>query len=358
MSGDAVGNDITGSYRLLERMGFSPTVLCQFADDNIRDSIRIDRNLDPEHVSRTYDLLLYHHSIEWRGGEAIIDAFSGPVVARYHNVTPAEFFAPYTAEYEAICNRGRNQTARLARNSRVILWQADSSYNARELTELGVPDSRISVVPPFNRIADTLSVRHRADYRVGHGADLLFVGRRAPNKGHRHLLRMLDSYVRLFSDNVRLRIVGAADEQLRGYTEELFALADQLGVARHVDWLTHIHDDELDKLFRQSHVYVNASEHEGFCVPIIEAQAIGLPVVTVGSTAIKETAGDNQLVCPPPTTDADYDLMAGLVHEGMGNHVLREQVIRHGFRNVYERFLPETIEDLFVSSLEPLWRES
>jgi len=357
-NGDAIGNDIIGCYQLLERMGFSPTVLCQFADDNIRDSMRIDCNLDPEQVSRTYDLLLYHHSIEWRGGEAIIDAFSGPVVAKYHNITPGEFFAPYTTEYEAICSGGRNQTARLAHGSRVTLWLSDSSFNAHELTQLGVPTTRISVVPPFNRIADTLSVRHGADYRAGHCADLLFVGRRAPNKGHRHLLRMLDSYVRLFSNNVRLRIVGAADEQLRGYTEELFALADHLGVTRHVDWLTHIHDDEVDKLFRRSHVYVNASEHEGFCVPIIEAQAIGLPVVTVGSTAIKETAGENQLVCPPLTSDDAYDLMAGLVHEVMVNHDLRERLIRHGFRNVYERFLPETIEDLFVSSLEPLWRKS
>src|SRR4030095_17177583 len=100
-------------------------------------------------------------------------------------------------------------------------------YSAHELTEFGVPASRISVVPPFNRIADTLSVRHRADYRVGQCAELLFVGRRAPNKGHRHLLRMLDSYVRLFSGNVKLRIVGSSDEQLHGYTEELLALADR-----------------------------------------------------------------------------------------------------------------------------------
>src|SRR5262249_23513164 len=204
-------------------------------------------------------------------------------------------------------------------------------YNAQELTELGVTASQISVVPPFNRIADMLFVRHRADYRSGECAELLFVGRRAPHKGHRHLLRMLHSYVRLFSANVRLRIVGSADKQLRGYTEELLALADRLGVARHLDWITHINNDELDRLFRRSHVYVNASEHEGFCVPIIEAQAVGLPVVTVGSTAIKETTGENQLVCPSLTIDADYDLMAGLVHEVMFNPVLRDQLIRHGF---------------------------
>jgi glycosyltransferase involved in cell wall biosynthesis len=152
--------------------------------------------------------------------------------------------------------------------------------------------------------------------------------------------------------------VGAADEQLRGYTEELLALADRLGVARHVDWLTHIDENELDRLFRWSHLYVNASEHEGFCVPIIEAQAIGLPVLTVGGTAIKETVGENQLICQPLTGDDAYDLMAGMVHEVMVNRGLREQLIRSGFHNVYERFWPETIEDLFVSSLEPVWRDS
>jgi len=138
----------------------------------------------------------------------------------------------------------------------------------------------------------------------------------------------------------------------------LLALADRLGVARHLDWIIHISDGELDTLFRRSHVYVNASEHEGFCVPIIEAQVVGLPVVTVNSTALKETAGENQLVCPPLTSDDSYDLMAGLVHEVMINHALREQLIQHGFRNIYERFLPEDIEDLFVSSLEPVWRNS
>src|SRR5262249_22945290 len=180
-----------------------------------------------------------------------------------------------------------------------------------------------------------LFVRHRADYRSGQCAELLFVGRRAPNKGHRHLLRMLDSYVRLFSNNVRLRIVGSADEQLRGYTEELLALADRLGVARHVEWLTHIDDHELDRLFLRSHVYVNASEHEGFCVQIIEAQAVGLPVVTVNSTALQETAGENQLICPPLTNDDAYDLMAGLVHQGMINHAPREELVPHCFRKYY-----------------------
>src|SRR5262245_17686849 len=120
-------------------MGFRPTVLCEFADNNIRDSMRIDCSLDPEQVSSRYALLLYHHSSEWQDGAAIVNAFSGPVVVRYHNVTPGEFFNPYAAEYEAACRRGRDQTARLAGCGGVIFWQAASIYSAQELTELGVP---------------------------------------------------------------------------------------------------------------------------------------------------------------------------------------------------------------------------
>ena len=151
----------------------------------------------------------------------------------------------------------------------------------------------------------------------------------------------------------------SVDQELLSCVQDLSKVVVAVATnARHVNWLTHIDNEAVDRLFRSSHVYVNASEHEGFCVPIIEAQAIGLPVVTVDSTALKETAGTNQLVCMLPTCGDDYDLMAGLVHEVMVNRVLREQLIRHGFRNVYERFLPETIEDLFVSSLEPVWRMS
>src|ERR1044071_2574583 len=91
VGGDAIGNDIVGSYLLLEGMGFSPTILCQFVDESLRDTMQVDNNLDPKHVSDDYDLLLYHHSIDWPDGEAIVDAFSGPIVGKYHNVTPGEF---------------------------------------------------------------------------------------------------------------------------------------------------------------------------------------------------------------------------------------------------------------------------
>ena len=178
-----------------------------------------------------------------------------------------------------------------------------------------------------------------------------------PNKGHRHLLYMMSSYVGLYSDNIKLTIVGSVDDQLGRYSDELMALSDRLGVTGHVEWLSHISNQELDGLFRSCHVYINASEHEGFCVPIIEAQAIGLPVITVDSTALAETTGINQIVRPLPCNEEDYELMAGLVHEVATNSALRESLVHNGFRNAYDRFSQEPIENVFIGSMEPILRK-
>jgi glycosyltransferase involved in cell wall biosynthesis len=352
--GDAIGNDIAGSYAMLERMGFFPEIVCQFSHQQVQSSCRVNVDLNPDHVRVAYDLLIYHHSVEWVEGESIINRFSGPVVIKYHNITPATYFAEYSKVYTDTCRLGREQTSRLIRVKNVVLWQCASAFNAQDLAEAGQAVSLSVVVPPFTRIDELALLGRQAVYDPGRPTDLLFVGRRAPNKGHRHLLRMMASLMDLGWTDVRLRIVGADDAELDIYSDELFALSEALGVAAHGEWLSHISNRELDDLFLSSHVYVNASEHEGFCVPVIEAQAIGLPVVTVDAAALRETIGANQIVIPFPRFEEDYDLMAGVVHEVVVNSTLRQNLVWHGFRNAHERFSRENTENLFISTLEPI----
>jgi glycosyltransferase involved in cell wall biosynthesis len=355
--GDAIGNDIMGSYLLLEKLGFEPEIVCQYPDRKIPTGFRKNINWLPERVKKDYLLLIYHHSGYWAVGEEIINAFQGKIIVKYHNITPHNFFAPYSQRYEEVCREGREQTHRLVKCGKVTLWQADSLFNASELSSVGVASAINKVVPPFNRLQELNSIPHYANYESGQQIDLLFVGRRAPNKGHRHLLQLVSSYIRFYSGNIKLKIVGGVDDQLAQYSEELMALSEQLGVTSHVEWLTHISNQDLDGLFRSSHLYVNMSEHEGFCLPIIEAQTIGLPIITVNTTALGETTGINQIVCSLPKTEEDYDVMAGLVHEVISNSALRESVIRHGYKNAYDRFTQEPIENQFISSLEPILRE-
>ena len=306
-----------------------------------------------------FDLLLYHHSVEWPLGEACIAGFAGPVIVKYHNITPSSFFEPYSSRYADVCTRGRLETGRLATFTNVVHWQADSAFNADEIRRLGVVDERISVIPPFMRCDELFKSTRRAQYEVSGPIELLFVGRRAPNKGHRHLLQTMKSCRELFpTEPVHLTIVGAVDNQLSGYYRELEELERTLGVSSHVRWFPHLSDESVREMFETSHVYLNLSEHEGFCVPAVEAQALGVPVVTSRTSALPETVGDGQLIVSEPRCAADYDAIAGIVLSVARDPVLRGKLLAAGYRNVYRRFTSEVLGNRFLEAMSPWLRSA
>jgi len=141
------------------------------------------------------------------------------------------------------------------------------------------------------------------------------------------------------------------------YFDELQVLAADLQIEEFVNWHGLLPDQGLDNLYRQADVFLCMSEHEGFCVPLIEAQSIGLPVVACDAGAISETLGEEQIVSQSPLTDEDYLLYAHLLNEVTTNEELRNKLKEQGFRNYMERFSKERIADSFVESLEPVLRQ-
>src|SRR4051812_8427641 len=102
VSGDAIGNDIAGMYGLLIRLGFDPVVVCETADPTLGLVSKPLHDFIPDSI----DLLIYHHSQYWAEGEALLGRVNCPVLFRYHNITPARFFAPYAPRYAALCAEG------------------------------------------------------------------------------------------------------------------------------------------------------------------------------------------------------------------------------------------------------------
>jgi glycosyltransferase involved in cell wall biosynthesis len=359
MLGDAIGNDMGGAYRLLGGLGFDVSIACEFLYNSKAEGYRVVKGLAASEMARRFDLLLYHHSVEWPLGEAWVAGFAGPVIVKYHNITPSTFFEPYSVRYTEACARGRLETARLAAFANVVRWQADSAFNAEEIRGLGVGDDRISVVPPFMRCDEIFKSALRAEHDASGPIELLFVGRRVPNKGHRHLLRTLSAFRDLFPlEPIRLTMVGAVDEQMSDYYRELEELERTLGVTDQVRWLQHLSDEDVRELFETSHVYLNLSEHEGFCVPAVEAQAVGLPLVSSGSGAIPETIGEGQVVVAEPRCAADYDVIAGIVRSVARDPGLRSRLQEAGYRNVYRRFTSEVLENRFLEAVSPWLRSS
>jgi len=168
---------------------------------------------------------------------------------------------------------------------------ADSTYNALELTDEGYPDT--AVVPILIDFADydaapdaaTLTrLRRRAE---GGGAQWLFVGRVAANKCQHDVVAAFAAYRELFDRNARLSIVGGRTLLL--YARALERLADELGVAGAVDFTDNLTFPQLLAQYRSADVFVSLSEHEGFCVPLVEAMHFGVPTVAFASTAVPET---------------------------------------------------------------------
>lgn len=352
--GDAIGHDIFGMYHLLTAMGFDTAIVGDYIDEKTLSAKKVREDIHK--VSpREFDLLIYHHSTLWEEGEAFARRFAGPILFRYHNVTPAHFFAPYSALYTKLCGEGRRQTGRLvALFPERSVWLAASEYNRAELLAhdpIGQPE-RFCTAPPFHTIA---GVSHSA-FRIPHSSfiHLLFAGRFAPNKGHLALLSTIHAFVTQIHPQIKLTLVGMQDPQLKGYVNQIKKQVQALRLESHVEILNHVPQEQLASLFASSGVYLCQSEHEGFCVPIIEAQAAGIPVISTNAAALAETAGQGQLIADPPRSAADFYFYARLIQEACGNMDLRKQLIQDGHANIARRFRPEIIENQFMAALWPL----
>src|SRR5580704_4686059 len=240
--------------------------------------------------------LLYQASI----GSPVYDivaARSEPKFVNYHNITPASLLRDWEPAVAYEVELGRTQLARLAPQSRFAV--ADSAFNESELVALGysgtavVPlliDMQVKSPTPDPALAATLAARRA---REG-GADLMYVGKISPHKAPHDLVKMLE-VVRLTIDPAaRLHLIGSPlgetyEPALRGFVSEL-------GLEGAVNFAGSVSGAELEAYFQAADVFVMASDHEGFCVPLAEAMGHGVPIVAYGVTAVPETVGGAGLV--------------------------------------------------------------
>jgi L-malate glycosyltransferase len=211
-------------------------------------------------------------------------------VLQYHNVTPAHFFAPYDPGIFRIAALGRQELATLAGATDLAL--GDSDYNRRELAELGfrrtgvlpiaVDTGRLLDAPPHPAIEEIL--------RDGL-TNFLFVGRIAPNKRIEDIIRLAEQFKRYIDAQYRFVFVGRTDAVPRYYAAVRALIARYQMLPERFLFPGVVSDWELAAYYRTASVYISMSEHEGFCVPLVEAMAADVPVLAFASTAVPETLG-------------------------------------------------------------------
>jgi glycosyltransferase involved in cell wall biosynthesis len=169
------------------------------------------------------------------------------------------------------------------------------------------------------------------------GGYLLYTGRLRPRK---NLSRLIEAYRQVRDQVAAPPLVLSGG--LTAHAGELQAQAGRLGLAEHVIFAGYVPDDLLPALYRGATAFVYPSLYEGFALPVLEAMASGVPVVTSSTSATAEVAGEAALLVDPEST---AEIASGLVRL-LSDQALREDLARRGLarssRFTWERTARET----------------
>jgi glycosyltransferase involved in cell wall biosynthesis len=315
--GDAIGDSARRVRDLLRARGHVSEIYALTIDGDLRDDVRWFQDAQ----SIEGDLTIFHYAVP----SPMTDAFAALPrgrVLQYHNVTPAHFFAPYDANVFRLATLGRAEIRRLV--GRTDLALGDSEYNRQELEAFGF--SNTGVFP----IAIDLERIRRAPRLLGLEqllsdglTNFLFVGRIVPNKKIEDHIRLAEHYKRYVDADYRFIFVGKTDGVPRYYATVRALMAEFRMPADRFVFTGPVPDEDLATYYRTASVYISLSEHEGFCVPLLEAMSADVPVLAYSSTAVPDTLGGAGVQFSPK----DLEFAAELLGELAYNASLRTRVI-------------------------------
>ena len=240
-----------------------------------RDAIHHLHELTP----RNDEVLLLHYSGYARGLEPLFASAPRSLLIS-HNITPAKYFWEHEPVDAVRCELGRGQLAELAGGIGALAGVSD--FNAQELRELSSRDA--AVIPV---LFDRSALPPPGAPPQG-PPTVLFVGRLTPHKRQDLVIRAFARYRRERPD-ARLVLVGVPITPSFG--EQLRRLADELAPGA-VTFEAGIPPQQLAEHYRAAHAFLCLSEHEGFCIPLLEAFHYGVPVIARDRGAVAEVVGD------------------------------------------------------------------
>jgi glycosyltransferase involved in cell wall biosynthesis len=314
--GDAIGHEVLGIQRVLRGAGYQSEIFVETADHRLEPQTRDYRELVD--FSHRDNLLLHHFSL---GSKASRTAYALPdrMALIYHNITPPEYFVGVHRTLARQTFRGRRELRAYA--DRCDLAMGDSEFNRQDLEALGFPRTAVlPVVPDFSHL-DREPNRLVARDFDDDWTNVLFVGRVIANKKIEDLISWFHTYHTIFNPRSRLLLVGA-QRGFERYLSSLHQLVGRLGASQ-VHFVGHVSDEELVAYYETADLFLCASEHEGFCVPIVEAFYKQVPVLAYAATAVPSTMDGAGVLFE----DRDPIHVAALMDEVISNADLQDQIV-------------------------------
>jgi glycosyltransferase involved in cell wall biosynthesis len=305
---DAVTTQAFEYRRAFSDWGMAGGIYASAIEPAVRSEVHALSKLAPE----PDDLLLFHYSAYAPRLEPLLEAPQRKLLV-YHNVTPAEWLWEHQPHVATLCALGRDHLPRWAQA--VDVAAAVSEFNAAELREAGASETRVIPI-----LFDPTRVREPvAAGAPGAGTRVVYVGRVTPHKRPELVLRAFSLYRDACDPTARLDVVG---EDLSPVYGELVRSEAGPGVTFH----GRLSQPQLNMLWREADVFLTLSEHEGFCVPLLEAFATDTPVIARPVGGMPEVGGDAVLWI----ADRDLAVVAELIDLAVRDAGLRSELVARG----------------------------
>ncbi len=335
--GDAIGNEMSQIRTALRAAGHESEIFVELLDPSMGAHVHPYKEyLD---ITSPDNLMLLHYSMASPVASMAAE-LEDRLVLIYHNITPPEWFAPYSLGIARTCAAGRLQLTSL--RARAALALGVSEYNRRELEEIGF--ERTGVVPLLLDLAgmDGLVSDRILDRYGDERTTWLAVGRVAPNKCVEDVIRSFAYFQRYVDDQARLLIVGE-HRHILPYYYDLQQFISEIG-ATDIHFAGHVPDEELNAYYQVADILVCLSQHEGFCVPLFEAIQSGLPAIALAAAGIPYSTGGGVLM----VEDADPALIAETVACVLKDTKLRADLLVRQRRVLEELMTDRVVESLFA----------
>lgn len=331
--GDAISNEARLIRGIARGWGHSSEIACEH--DRTLPELRrdtVDLAALPG-ILKPDDVVILHLSI----GSAVNVVFPNLRARRvivYHNITPSEHFQALSPGIAHVLARGREQARALAGSAELNL--AVSAYNAGELAAWGYRDPK--VLPLLLDLDGLDGPEHRGvlDRYADGLTNVLFVGRGAPNKRLEDLLHAFYFYQTRVNPDSRLIHVGSF-AGMESYLALLYTRQKELGL-ENVDFVGSMPDDQLRACYASARLFLCMSEHEGFCIPLLEAMSRGIPVLAHAAAAVPETMDGAGVLFAEKRFDLVAEMMGRLTAEGPFRAAVlqgqRERVARYRARDL------------------------
>ena len=339
--GDAVGRHTLRLREATRARGFPSEIFVDTVDDDTAsETVPVLSYAD---MAQPGDVVVYQFATAsamapWLAGRSEV------LVVNYHNVTPPELMAPWDNHLALGQLRAQGDLRLLA--ARTTLAVADSAYNEAHLAAAGFGATAV-ISPSAALEATDVTGTREPDAAPRRGTHWLAVGRVSPNKALEATIAALAVARAHGESDAWLQLIGkpATDS----YVAALHRYVAELGLADVVQFAGHASDATVEAAYAHADVLVVTSEHEGFCVPVVEAMAAGVPVVAFDQGAVPEVLGGAGVL----VSDKDPYALAAAIAALRRDGPRRNAVIAAGRQRLAALELGSAA-DRFVDLLVPL----